>query len=363
MPAVALRHLTKQFGTDSPALDALSLDVAAGEFLVLLGPSGCGKTTALRCIAGLEEPTAGDIEIDGVRVNDLPPKDRDVAMVFQNYALYPHLSVRENIGFPLAMRRTPKAERERRVAETAEALELTRLLDRKPAQLSGGERQRVALGRAIVRRPKVFLFDEPLSNLDAKLRVQMRGELVRLHRRLAATMLYVTHDQVEAMTMGQRIAILHRGVLQQVGTPGEIYAQPVNTFVAAFIGAPGMNVLGAQGHGGTGAQAYRGTGVPAHQGTDVVSIGFRPEDARLVPAGAAAGTQAGWADGVDFGGIVTLVEPLGAETLVHVRLDGGEAVVVRVRDGAVPLVDERVALAVPPEKLHAFGPDGRRLGT
>ncbi len=337
MPAVALRHLTKQFGTDSPALDALSLDVAPGEFLVLLGPSGCGKTTALRCIAGLEEPTAGDIEIDGVRVNDLPPKDRDVAMVFQNYALYPHLSVRENIGFPLAMRRTPRAERDRRVAETAEALELTRLLDRKPAQLSGGERQRVALGRAIVRRPKVFLFDEPLSNLDAKLRVQMRGELVRLHRRLAATMLYVTHDQVEAMTMGQRIAILHRGVLQQVGTPGEIYAQPVNTFVAAFIGAPGMNVLRAR----TSGRA------------DVASIGFRPEDARLVPVGAS---------GADFVGVVALVEPLGAETLVHVRLDGGETVVVRVREGLVPSADERVGLGVPSEKLHAFGPDGRRLG-
>jgi len=354
MPAVALRHLTKQFGTDSPALDALSLDVAPGEFLVLLGPSGCGKTTALRCIAGLEEPTAGDIEIDGVRVNDLPPKDRDVAMVFQNYALYPHLSVRENIGFPLAMRRTPKRERERRVAETAEALELTRLLDRKPAQLSGGERQRVALGRAIVRRPKVFLFDEPLSNLDAKLRVQMRGELVRLHRRLAATMLYVTHDQVEAMTMGQRIAILHRGVLQQVGTPGEIYARPANTFVAAFIGAPGMNVLDAPAHGGAGPAAPGGTGARW--------IGFRPEDARLALAGAAEGTRAGSADGAGFAGVVALVEPLGAETLVHVRLDGGETVVVRIRDGVVPLVDDRVALAVPPGRLHAFGAGGDRLG-
>jgi len=343
MPAVALRHLTKQFGTDSPALDALSLDVAPGEFLVLLGPSGCGKTTALRCIAGLEEPTAGDIEIDGVRVNDLPPKDRDVAMVFQNYALYPHLSARENIGFPLAMRRTPRAERDRRVAETAEALELTRLLDRKPAQLSGGERQRVALGRAIVRRPKVFLFDEPLSNLDAKLRVQMRGELVRLHRQLAATMLYVTHDQVEAMTMGQRIAILHRGVLQQVGTPGEIYAQPANTFVAAFIGAPGMNVLDAPAHGGAAESAHRHAGARW--------IGFRPEDARLGPP-----------EGAGLAGVVALVEPLGAETLVHVRLDGGETVVVRVRDGAVPLLDERVALAVPPGRLHAFGADGNRLG-
>jgi len=254
------------------------------------------------------------------------------------------------------MRRTPQPEARRRVEDVAAALELTPLLGRRPAQLSGGERQRVALGRAIVRQPKVFLFDEPLSNLDAKLRVQMRAELVRLHRRLAATMVYVTHDQVEAMTMGQRIAILHRGVLQQVGTPGEIYARPANVFVAGFVGAPGMNVLGAQGH--------RGTDAPAHGRADVASIGFRPEDARVVFAGATAAPDAGAAaaDAADFAGVVTLVEPLGAETLVHLRLDGGETVVVRVREGMVPRADERVGLRVPPEKLHAFGPDGRRLG-
>ena len=343
MPAVSLAHLTKRFGADGPALDDLQLDVAPGEFLVLLGPSGCGKTTVLRLIAGLEEPSGGDIAIDGVRVNDLPPKDRDVAMVFQNYALYPHLSVRENIAFPLVMRRTPKAEARRRVEEVAAALELTPLLARRPAQLSGGERQRVALGRAIVRQPKVFLFDEPLSNLDAKLRVQMRAELVRLHRRLGATMVYVTHDQVEAMTMGQRIAILYRGVLQQIGTPSEIYARPANVFVAAFIGAPGMNVLGAQGHGGTEAQG--------HGRAEVYSVGFRPEDARLVAE----------SDG-DFAGVVALVEPLGPEALVHVRLDAGETAVVRVREGRVPVVEERVGLAVPPERMHAFGADGRRLG-
>jgi ABC-type sugar transport system ATPase subunit len=256
-------------------------------------------------------------------------------MVFQNYALYPHLSVRENIAFPLVMRRTPKAEARRRVEEVAAALELTPLLARRPAQLSGGERQRVALGRAIVRQPKVFLFDEPLSNLDAKLRVQMRAELVRLHRRLGATMVYVTHDQVEAMTMGQRIAILHRGVLQQVGTPAEIYARPANVFVAAFIGAPGMNVMVA----------------PAHGRAEVHSVGFRPEDARLVAE-----------DAGDFVGVVALVEPLGPEALVHVRLDAGETAVVRVREGRVPVVEERVGLAVPAERLHAFGADGRRLG-
>jgi multiple sugar transport system ATP-binding protein len=343
MPAVSLSHLTKRFGADPPALDDLTLDVLPGEFLVLLGPSGCGKTTVLRLVAGLEEPTGGDIAIDGVRVNDLPPKDRDVAMVFQNYALYPHLSVRENIAFPLAMRRTPKAETRRRVEEVAAALELTPLLSRRPAQLSGGERQRVALGRAIVRQPKVFLFDEPLSNLDAKLRVQMRAELVRLHRRLGATMVYVTHDQVEAMTMGQRIAILQRGALQQVGTPSAIYARPANVFVAAFIGSPGMNVMEARTRGRADART--------HGRAEVASVGFRPEDARLVAP-----------DAGDFAGQVALVEPLGAEALVHLRLDTGETLVVRVRDGAVPVVDEPVGLAVPPEKLHAFGPDGRRLG-
>jgi ABC-type sugar transport system ATPase subunit len=257
------------------------------------------------------------------------------------------------------MRRAPKPESRRRVAEVAAALELTPLLDRRPAQLSGGERQRVALGRAIVRQPKVFLFDEPLSNLDAKLRVQMRAELVRLHRRLAATMVYVTHDQVEAMTMGQRIAILHRGVLQQVGTPGEIYARPANVFVAGFIGAPGMNVLDARTHGRTDAPADERTSGRA----DVGSVGFRPEDARLVAVGAAGAPEAhaASADAADFVGAVTLVEPLGAETLVHVRLDAGETVVARVRDGMVPSADERVGLRVPPEKLHSFGPDGRRL--
>ncbi len=355
MPAVSLSHLTKRFDAGAPALDDLTLDVEPGEFLVLLGPSGCGKTTVLRLVAGLEEPTGGDIAIDGVRVTDLPPRDRDVAMVFQNYALYPHLTVRENIAFPLAMRRTPRAEARRRVEEVAAALELTGLLGRRPAQLSGGERQRVALGRAIVRRPKVFLFDEPLSNLDAKLRVQMRAELVRLHRRLAATMVYVTHDQVEAMTMGQRIAILQRGVLQQVGTPSGIYATPANTFVATFIGAPGMNVVetaarrqDAQGPGEH--QPPERAEAPTHGRAEVASVGFRPEDARLVAP-----------EEGDFAGAVALVEPLGAEALVHVRLDAGPTAVVRLRDGAVPVVDERVGITVPPGKLHAFGADGRRL--
>jgi ABC-type sugar transport system ATPase subunit len=246
-------------------------------------------------------------------------------MVFQNYALYPHLTVRENIGFPLRMRSAPPQERDRRVAEVAAMLELDDLLDRRPAQLSGGERQRVALGRAVVRRPKVFLFDEPLSNLDAKLRVQMRAELVRLHQRLAATIIYVTHDQVEAMTMGQRIAVLSRGELQQVGTPAEIYERPANSFVAAFIGNPGMNLIAEPG--------------PARGRL----LGFRPEDGRL-----------GQPDGALAAGGVALVEPLGSETLVHLRLDTGETVVTRVRSGPVPAVDARMGLWVPAERLHCF---------
>ena len=331
MPAVSLQNLTKQFADQPPALRGVSLDVAAREFLVLLGPSGCGKTTILRLIAGLEEPSAGEILIDGVRVNDLPPKDRDVAMVFQSYALYPHLTARENIGFPLRMRHMPAAEVAARVAEVAAMLELAELLDRRPAQLSGGERQRVALGRAVVRRPKVFLFDEPLSNLDARLRVQMRAELVRLHRSLAATMVYVTHDQVEAMTMGQRIAVLSKGELQQVGTPEEIYARPANTFVAAFIGTPGMNLIRDQA------------------GTRL--LGFRPEDAAL-----------GALDGAARTGGVTLVERLGSETLVHVRLDTAETVVCRLRGAAPPDADARVGVWFARDRIHVFDPaTGRRL--
>ncbi len=329
--AVALRRLTKRFDRQA-ALDGLTLDVAPGEFLVLLGPSGCGKTTVLRLIAGLEEPSDGEVLIDGVRVNDLPPRDRDVAMVFQNYALYPHLSVRDNIGFPLRMRGAPRTEIAARVAEAAAMLELSALLDRRPAQLSGGERQRVALGRAVVRRPKVFLFDEPLSNLDAKLRVQMRAELVRLHRTLGATMIFVTHDQVEALTMGERIAVLLRGVLQQVAPPAEIYARPANTFVAGFVGSPGMNLVRDPDGSGDG-----------------VLLGFRPEDATLGPA-----------DGAVLAGTVTLVEPLGSETLVHARLRSGESVVCRLRGGAgtggavPPAPDTEVGVRVARDRIHRF---------
>ncbi|HEY6210073.1 MAG TPA: ABC transporter ATP-binding protein, partial [Gemmatimonadales bacterium] len=242
MASVTLRRLTKTFARDEkPVLQDLTLEVRDGEFLVLLGPSGCGKTTVLRCIAGLEEPSAGEIRIGEREVTHLAPADRDVAMVFQNHALYPHLTVRANVAFGLEVRRVPKPEIARRVRETAERLGITDLLERRPAELSGGQRQRVALGRAIVRNPQVFLFDEPLSNLDARLRSEMRAELLQLHRGLGATMIYVTHDQAEAMTMGQRIAVLHEGRLRQLGTPAEIYGMPADAFVARFTGNPGMN--------------------------------------------------------------------------------------------------------------------------
>ena len=338
MSAVLVDQLVKTFGAGpgaAPALKGVSLAVEPGELMVLLGPSGCGKSTVLRCIAGLERPTAGRILVDGVDVTDLPPQARDVAMVFQNYALYPHMTVRENIGFPLRMRGLPAAEVARRVDAVAVTLGLGALLGRRPAELSGGERQRVALGRAIVREPRVFLFDEPLSNLDARLRASMRAELLALHRSLGATMIFVTHDQVEAMTMGRRIAVLDQGALQQIGTPREIYARPGNVFVAQFIGSPGMNVLEgvAQRHGGMGAQ----------------SIGFRPEDAVLVPA-----------DEGRYRGRVRLVEPLGAETLVPAVLWGAVSVVVRVR-GEPPRQDEEVGIGIAEDRLHHFDADGKRL--
>ncbi len=337
MSAVALDRVAKRYDETRWALDDVSLTAAPGECLVLLGPSGCGKTTLLRCIAGLEEPSRGTITVGARLVNGLPPAERDVAMVFQNYALYPHLTVRENIAFPLAMRRVAPAERSQRVAAVAEALGLSDLLERRPGQLSGGERQRTALARAIVRQPKAFLFDEPLSNLDAALRAGMRAELAALHRRLGVTALYVTHDQTEAMTLGHRIAILRAGRLEQVGTPAEVYARPATVFVATFVGNPGMNVLGVE--------AWRRGGVEL--GPGAASAGFRPEDARL-----------GGPDGTGLRGRVTLVEPLGAETLVHVRLDGGESVVARVRQGRMPALDEPVCVGVDVARLRRFDADG-----
>ena len=327
MGRVSLAGVTKRFG-DVTAVDHLDLDVADREFLVLLGPSGCGKSTALRMIAGLEELTEGTITIGDRVVNDVEPKDRDLAMVFQSYALYPHLSVRKNIEFPLRTRGVPKDERAKQVAGAAESLGLGALLDRKPGQLSGGQRQRVALARAIVRDPEAFLMDEPLSNLDAKLRVQTRAELVELQQRLQATVIYVTHDQVEAMTMGDRIAIMNDGVLQQVGPPQEVYERPTNLFVARFIGTPPMNTI---------------PGALAGAASDTV-IGVRPEHLHLI---AARG------EGIDAS--VAVIESLGHERHVICRLADGTMVIVRQPTEIVPpAMGDSVRLRYEVAHAHRF---------
>ncbi len=311
MAEVVFDHVTKVFPGGTVAVDDLCLAAGDGEFLILVGPSGCGKTTSLRMIAGLERISAGEIRVGPTVVNDVPPKDRDIAMVFQNYALYPHMTVERNLAFALRQRHTPRAEIDRRVGEVAEMLALTELLKRRPGQLSGGQRQRVAMGRALVREPKVFLLDEPLSNLDAKLRVQMRAELKRIHLQLGITTVYVTHDQVEAMTLGDRIAVMSGGRLQQLGAPQEVYDHPVNVFVAGFIGSPAMNLLKARAQGGT-VSAGQLT-LPAHGVPDgELILGLRPE---VLEAG-------GGSDGPVVAFTVDVVEPLGDEVLVHGTVAG-----------------------------------------
>ncbi|HMG43995.1 MAG TPA: ABC transporter ATP-binding protein [Acidimicrobiales bacterium] len=360
MGRVAFDHVTKRFG-DVTAVDDLTLDVADQEFLVLVGPSGCGKTTALRMLAGLDDPTSGDIVIGERVVTEVAAIDRDIAMVFQSYALYPHMSVRRNIEFPLRSRKVPADERNELVAEAAAALGLEQLLDRKPAQLSGGQRQRVALARAIVRRPEVFLMDEPLSNLDAKLRVQTRAELVELQRRLATTVVYVTHDQVEAMTMADRMAVMDQGILQQVGPPQEVYAKPANLFVARFIGNPPMNTITGtvfRTDGTLGVQLPGGrvtlpesvaAAVQAHDGDDVV-VGVRPEHATLDPEGSIEAT-------------VAVVEVLGHEQHVICRLADDTLFTVRQpNDDVPPGLGVGLRIAVDSRRLHVFDPEsGRRL--
>ena len=356
MGRVGFRGVTKRFG-NVVALDALTLDIADKEFLVLLGPSGCGKSTALRMVAGLDEPTEGVIEIGDREVTEVEAKDRDVAMVFQSYALYPHMSVRRNIEFPLRSRRVPHDERDALVRNAAGILGLDALLDRKPAQLSGGQRQRVALARAIVRRPEAFLMDEPLSNLDAKLRVQTRAELVELHRRLATTIVYVTHDQVEAMTMGDRIAILNEGALQQVGPPQAVYERPANLFVARFIGNPPMNTVTGQVVNGSGpvrAVAIPGGEIPVapavgaaitRLGIDEVVVGVRSEHLRVGSDGPIEAT-------------VSVIESLGHERHVFCRLADGQPLIVR-QPADVPVPAEEAPTRLTVEKMelvHLFDP-------
>jgi multiple sugar transport system ATP-binding protein len=317
---IKFNHVSKVYDDDVVAVRDLSLDVAEGEFVVLVGPSGCGKTTALRMVAGLEEITAGEIRIGGRVVNELAPRDRDIAMVFQNYALYPHKSVYENLAFGLRMRKVSKPEQRRRVEEIAGVLGLSELLQRRPAQLSGGQRQRVAMGRAIVREPKAFLMDEPLSNLDAKLRVQMRAEIARIQQALKVTTLYVTHDQVEAMTMGHRVAVMRDGLLQQFDTPQRLYDVPANLFVASFVGSPAMNLFEADVQGSRlllgAAEVELPNDVlaerPALAGYTGrrIAVGIRPEDVR---------EASGW-DGARLRGRILLVEALGAEQLVHIEI-------------------------------------------
>ncbi|WP_217578035.1 ABC transporter ATP-binding protein [Mesorhizobium sp. GbtcB19] len=376
MAEVILENICKTYGNNFHAIDQLNLSVEDGEFLILVGPSGCGKSTALRMIAGLEDVTSGSLRIGGVDVVDMPPKDRDIAMVFQSYALYPHMTVFENIAFSMRLAGKPKAERKKRVDEIAKTLQLTSLLDSKPANLSGGQRQRVAMGRAMVREPAAFLMDEPLSNLDAKLRVQMRAEITSLQKQLGVTTIYVTHDQTEAMTMGDRVAVLKGGVLQQVDTPKRLYESPVNAFVAGFIGSPSMNLFEAALTGDqlmAGAFAIRlqdaafarRPGLRTYAGRKIV-FGIRPED--LYDSSLESGRKY-----QTIPAKVTSIEELGSEHIVHLsidaaRVDSGDPDAVQdfgMASNAVakfePVSEVRagseIRLALDDSKLHFFDPE------
>ena len=358
MAKLQLQGVRKSYGTVE-VVKGIDLTVNEREFVVFVGPSGCGKSTLLRMIAGLEEITDGTLSINGERVNEVAPDKRGLAMVFQSYALYPHMSVADNMAFALRLAGVPKATRDGKVRDAARVLQLEPFLDRKPGQLSGGQRQRVAIGRAIVREPRAFLFDEPLSNLDASLRVQMRIEIARLHRALGATTVYVTHDQVEAMTMADRIVVLNGGIVEQVGTPLELYHAPANLFVAGFIGAPKMNVLPgtvSAVRNGTAAVALNGSGhveVPVERALgegQPVSVGIRPEHLSVSQHGPIAGA-------------VEIVEHLGDETLAYVSLAPGRMVTVRVAPDFDLEIGDRVGLAARSEAICLFGEDGRALRT
>jgi ABC-type sugar transport system ATPase subunit len=348
MAEVKLTGVSKFYGS-AKALHDVTLSIGDGEFAVFVGPSGCGKSTLLRSIAGLEEISNGSIIIGGRDVTRAAPSERDVAMVFQSYALYPHMTVRENMEFGMKVNGVPADDRARRVAEASRILQLDPYLQRKPAQLSGGQRQRVAIGRAIVKNPKVFLFDEPLSNLDAKLRVQMRVELEALHRDLKATMIYVTHDQVEAMTMADRIVVLNAGRVEQVGAPMELYNRPATEFVAGFIGAPSMNFLDVPLS--EGGLKHRSAALdPTPEGT--VRLGIRPEHILLQPGG-----------GGDFDGTVTLRETLGGDAFLYVQLDAGDTLVVRTEGDTELDHGARIGLELPAHRRHFFNANGQTIAS
>jgi multiple sugar transport system ATP-binding protein len=386
MAEVVMEHLTKRYPDGFEAVKDMSLEVHDGEFVILVGPSGCGKSTALKMIAGLEDITEGELRIGDQVVNGLAPKERDIAMVFQNYALYPHMTVRENMAFPLKLAKVPEEEIDKKVTEAARILDLTEHLDRKPANLSGGQRQRVAMGRAIVRDPKAFLMDEPLSNLDAKLRVQMRTEVARIQSRLGTTMVYVTHDQTEAMTLGDRVAVMRSGVLQQVGAPSELYNRPTNIFVAGFIGSPAMNFMPGELRDGTvqtplgEIQLHEEARARAGSASGSVIVGIRPEsfeDVSMVSDDARG-------RGVTFRAKIDLVESLGAEEYVYFEVEGAQVqsdelselaadsgahevpssgegqVVARLDPESSVKRGEETELWVDTTKLHFFDPEGGR---
>ncbi|WP_422478559.1 ABC transporter ATP-binding protein [Pleomorphochaeta sp. DL1XJH-081] len=355
MATVELKNITKVYDGNVKAVDNVNIDVKDREFVVLVGPSGCGKSTTLRMVAGLEDISGGELYIDGKLVNDVPPKDRDIAMVFQNYALYPHMSVYDNMAFGLKIRKFPKEEIDQRVREAAKILDIEQLLDRKPKALSGGQRQRVAVGRAIVRKPKVFLFDEPLSNLDAKLRVQMRAEISSLHNRLKATMIYVTHDQIEALTMADKIVVMKLGIIQQIGGPLEMYNDPNNKFVAGFIGSPPMNFMTVK-IAAEGKQLFADEGSFRIKLTEKhnklladyvgkqVTFGIRPEDVKFSDDAI---------EDTTINGEVGVVEPLGSETHIYVTA-GKHQMIGKIEPHIVLKVDQKISLIPDLEKVKFF---------
>lgn len=361
MAGLTLTGVKKKYpGNDYFSVRDFNMEIADKEFIVLVGPSGCGKSTTLRMIAGLEEITDGELAIDGKVVNDKAPKDRDIAMVFQNYALYPHMTVYENMAFGLKLRKTPKAEIDSKVRKAAKILEIEELLDKKPKQMSGGQRQRVALGRAIVRQPKVFLMDEPLSNLDAKLRVQMRAEISKLHKELATTFVYVTHDQTEAMTMGTRIVIMNKGDIMQIGTPQEAYDEPANLFVAQFIGSPQMNIMKGVVEGKDGNYTVKvGDNSIAlreeHQnkikemklGGKPIYLGIRPESIKLAEVAAEG-------EGSKLDEEVLVAEMMGSETFLHINSKAGNRIIARVDAHSKVKAGDKIQLVLPKEKIYLF---------